>query len=192
MNNIAIITLEKGSTVTVVRGGVKVAFNANVGINVYGNVPVTVHPPANDRTATTKNAEPLPGDKMEDGTIFAGVSPDTGEYLFAMWKDAPRPLEWDLAKNHVEHLNINGHEDWRLPTKAELNVLFNNRANIGNFNESDDNFAGWYWSSEKHPNPSFGAWAQGFSDGAIVGDKRKRIVASVRPVRSEPRFASQT
>jgi hypothetical protein len=55
-----------------------------------------------------------------------------------------------------------GHDDWRVPTKNELAVLFNNRAAIGGF----DIFAepdGWYLSS-----PGRGAsaiWGQSFHNG---------------------------
>jgi hypothetical protein len=34
-----------------------------------------------------------------------------------------------------------------VPNKGELNVLFNNRAAIGGFDESGDDPAGWYGSS---------------------------------------------
>ena len=37
-----------------------------------------------------------------------------------------------------------------MPTKEELNVLFNNRAEIGGFNETGSDPAGWYWSSSLH------------------------------------------
>ena len=49
-----------------------------------------------------------------------------------------------------------------MPTKAELNVLFRNRAAIGGFDTTGSNPAGWYWSSSRFYN---GAWAQRFSDG---------------------------
>jgi hypothetical protein len=65
----------------------------------------------------------------------------------------PRP---DAQKAH-------GHEDWHVPTKNELNVLFNNRAAIGGFDISGSDPSGWYWSSS-----SFNiwlAWGQRFSDG---------------------------
>jgi len=51
-----------------------------------------------------------------------------------------------------------------VPTKAELNVLFNNRAAIGGFNVSGSNPAGWYWSAS--PDYKRNAWCQRLSDGA--------------------------
>ena len=56
-----------------------------------------------------------------------------------------------------------GHRDWRVPTKSELNVLFQHCAAIGNFDTSGSYPAGWYWSSSR--NNGVSAWAQRFSDG---------------------------
>ncbi len=49
-----------------------------------------------------------------------------------------------------------------MPTKNELNVLFNNRAAIGGFNASIYGSEGWYWSSTEAGNI---ALMQTFSDG---------------------------
>jgi hypothetical protein len=41
-------------------------------------------------------AEPRPpevGDTMKDGTIYAGISPDTGKPFYAMPEDAPQPVK---------------------------------------------------------------------------------------------------
>ena len=50
-----------------------------------------------------------------------------------------------------------------VPTKGELDLLFQNRAAIGGFNISGSYPAGWYWSSSQY-NYSI-AWDQRFSDG---------------------------
>jgi hypothetical protein len=37
--------------------------------------------------------------------------------------------------------------DWRVPTKIEMSLLFNNRASVGGFDESGSDRVGWYCSS---------------------------------------------
>lgn len=76
-------------------------------------------------------------------------------------------------------------EIWRVPTKGELNVLYNNRATIAGFNESGSHPAGWYWSSSHYCND---AWDQRFSDGSQGyddgdDDYRKGSDSSLRCVR---------
>jgi hypothetical protein len=64
---------------------------------------------------------------------------------------------------YAKTLDAHGHLDWRVPTKGELNVLFQNRAAIGGFNETGSSTTGWYWSSTPKSNSL--AWVQRFSDG---------------------------
>src|SRR5579872_6560315 len=105
-------------------------------------------------------AEPKIGDKMPDGTILSGISPDTNKPMFAIPADASLTMTFNEAQEYAARLNGHGHKDWRVPTKAELNVLFNNRAAIvGDISGPAD----WYWSSS--PGSMFCAWGQRFSDG---------------------------
>ena|SRR5579862_4418643 len=112
---------------------------------------------------TQQSTEPKPGDKMPDGTIYAGVSPDTSKPMYATPADAPLTMEFNQATAYAAKLDANGHDDWRVPTKNELNVLFNNRAAIGRFDISGSYPAGWYWSAT--PGDWWGAWCQRLSDG---------------------------
>jgi len=120
-----------------------------------------------DPTLVLAVSSPAPqiGDEMEDGTILTGYY--GGKPLYTTPADAPLTYTFNEAAKYAEQLNAQkylGHDDWRVPTKSELNVLFNNHAAIGGFNEAGSNRAGWYWSSSpdyfKH-----GGWAQRFSDG---------------------------
>jgi hypothetical protein len=74
----------------------------------------------------------------------------------------PMHCNFNQAADYAATLNAHGHKDWRVPTKAELNVLFGNRAAIGGFDTTGSNPAGWYWSSSRGND---NAWAQRFSDG---------------------------
>jgi hypothetical protein len=147
---------------TVVMNGATIerAADGHLVISALGTV-ITKPGPANDTAAKGKTA-PQIGDKMEDGTVYAGISPDTNKAMYATPADAPLTYTFNQAQKYAEKLDAHGHKDWRAPTKGELNVLFQNRAAIGGFNETGSNPAGWYWSSS--PSYDYG-WAQRFSDG---------------------------
>ena len=71
-----------------------------------------------------RSEEPVIGDRMPDGTIFAGVSPDTGKPMYTTPADASLTMDWKKAMDYVKKLDAHGYQDWRLPTQGELNVLF--------------------------------------------------------------------
>jgi len=109
---------------------------------------------------------PAIGDEMPDGTIYAGVSPDTGKAMYATPKDAPATFTFNEAAKYAKKLKAHGHKDFRVPTLDELNVLYQNRNEgklKGTFNETGSYPAGWYRSSSQ-TNYGF-AWDQRFSDG---------------------------
>jgi hypothetical protein len=105
------------------------------------------------------------GGKMPDGTIYAGISPDTGKRLYTTSVDAPGVYTWSQAVGYCRTLSASGHQDWRVPTMGELAVQFTNRADIGGFNETGqmENATGYYWSSLQVSDAE--AWAQRFNDG---------------------------
>ena len=117
---------------------------------------------------------------MPDGTVFAGISPATDKPMYVTPADASLTMKFKEAQKYAAKLDAHGHQDWRVPTRAELNVLFNNRAAIGGFDISGSGPAGWYWSAS--PDFLWGAWCQRFSDGAQF-DYTKLLHLPVRPVR---------
>src|SRR5262245_7295 len=79
--------------------------------------------------------DPQVGSLMSDGTIYAGLSPDTKSPMFVTPADAPLPPEqgepiytFDEAQKYARRLRTHGRKDWRVPTRRELKMLFNNRA----------------------------------------------------------------
>lgn len=113
-----------------------------------------------------------PGDRMDDGTIFAGISPDTGKPMYTTPADAPLTLSFNAARQFTSELEDSGHGDWRIPTKRELITLWQNRdkgALKGTFNLTREGAAGWYWSSTE-VNDYIDTWVQRFSDGNLDGD----------------------
>jgi Protein of unknown function (DUF1566) len=128
----------------------------------------------------SRDGLPPIGTKMPDGTIYSGISPDTGKPFYAMPVDAPQPVKWEAARNYAKDLDAHGYKDWRLPSKGELGVLFNNRAAIGGFNVTGAYPAGWYWSASE--DSEWYAWGQRFSDGCQHYHS-KDFPSSVRCVR---------
>ena len=120
-------------------------------------------PVNNDDAKPEGGTAPNVGDRMPDGTVYAGVSPETGTPMYTTPADAPGPYIWKKGVEYCSALEAGGHQDWRVPTKGELDLLFQNRATIGGFNISGSYPAGWYWSSSQY-NYSI-AWDQRFSDG---------------------------
>jgi hypothetical protein len=121
-----------------------------------------------------------PGDRMQDGTVYAGISPETGKAMYTTPADAPLTYTFNEARDYAAKLDAYGHRDWRVPTKGELNVLFNSRAAIGGFNEIGLYPAGWYWSSSESLLRD--ASSQRFSDGHQMYCN-KRDDSSLRCVR---------
>ena len=88
-----------------------------------------------------------------NASLIIGTPITIGNLMIAS-KDMPEPLSWEDAKKMCDLLA----DGWRLPTKYELNDLFQNKIKIGNFKRSD------YWSStEKDFDLS---WSQDFNDGS--------------------------
>jgi len=131
-------------TAVVQGGGITVELSDNGDVTVQTNGNVKLRPAANDHAKPEGSTEPKIGDRMTDGTIYSGISPDTGNAMYATPADAPLTYTFNQAQKYAEKLDAHGHKDWRAPTKGELNVLFQNRAAIGGFDESGSLPAGWY------------------------------------------------
>jgi hypothetical protein len=116
-----------------------------------------------EQNGEEEKSGPTIGEVMPDGTIYAGVSPETGQAMFTTATDAPATCTFNEAQEYAAKLDAHGHRDWRVPTKGELKVLFANREAIGGFEESGSELLGWYWSSSPYSHRS--AWAQRFSEG---------------------------
>jgi hypothetical protein len=86
-------------------------------------------------------------------------------------KDEPDAMTWDAAVIAVQKHGAG----WRLPTIAELKVMYEQRKLLGGFSDED------YWSATERDVNS--AWIQGFR----VGDQDRYVKQSklkVRAVRS--------
>jgi hypothetical protein len=151
----------------------------NRSVDAYTNGTVQVHPAANDDAKA--KAAPEIGDEMEDGTILGGYY--EGKPLYATPRDAPGTYTFNEAAKYASSLDANGHHDYHVPSKGELNVLWENRDKgklKGTFNVTGSDPAGWYWSSSQGSHGN--AWTQRFSDADQLNDN-KSYDSSLRCVR---------
>jgi len=135
--------------------------------------------------AAKRRAEAEVGDLMDDGTILAGVSPTTGERMYAAPADT-LSKSFNEAVEGAETFKVGALRGFRVPDEAELQVLYENRregALSGTFEEEhsrDYLTTGWYWSSKLRDEKSaYGMW---FSRGTQV-DFGKHLKTFVRYVR---------
>jgi hypothetical protein len=127
-------------------------------------------------------SEPEIGQEMGDGTIYAGISPDDGKPMFATAKGSSGRMDFYDAVQYVKALDVHGHQDYRVPTINELDVLYENQdkgALKGTFEQAT------YWSSSEGLN--IFAYYQRFSDGG-QNFYSKYFALYVRCVRSDPSF----
>ena len=134
-----------------------------------------------DRIGTFRNLQPqtpnyqMGGRGPGGGTIFFAEGGQykevTGELGIYSWNDAVT-----RARNH----RGGGFDDWSLPDRGELSLMYNNlhRNGLGGFNNN-----GWYWSSSQTDSEYY-AWAQWFSNEDQQRSLNKSSAFSVRAVRS--------
>lgn len=120
---------------------------------------------------TSCGAELEPPKSNTEYKNIIGVTKKIDDLEIAQY-DFPQGLEWPQAKSACEALG-NG---WRLPTKSELNVLYQNKDMIGGWKGNS------YYSSEEYDNDF--VWRQRFDDGSQLNDGHKYLTNNVRAVRS--------
>ncbi len=96
----------------------------------------------------------------DQGGIFAGLvrgQEGAADYLLILGPERESELGWQAAIDWAAGLDIDGHRDFSLPTRAEQAVLF---GNLRDQFESD-----WYWSCEQLAASADYAWRQLFGSG---------------------------
>src|ERR1700687_3352641 len=70
---------------------------------------------------------PTIGARTSDGTVYAGISPDTGKVMFTTPEDMPSVLTMKEALHYASGLlDAKGRKGFTLPSPDELSVLRNN------------------------------------------------------------------
>jgi Protein of unknown function (DUF1566) len=142
----------------------------------------------------TEAATLEPGTRMEDGSVYAGLTAD-GKLILAMPADLPVTLTFNDAAKAVKKLNADnalGHDDWQIPVLENLCVMQKNRDEgklKGSFktaSSSGSTSPDWYWS--RTPGRDYPTLVDGvrFSDGYEVWAHKDFGRLSCRPVRLVP------
>lgn len=120
--------------------------------------------------------------RLPDGTVFAGLSPDTGAVLHALPGDeSPHPFDFCLIRGTdiaalARQARHCGHADWRIPSPAELQLMYQDRELMRGFGGD------WYWTScQTSPGTRM---AIRFSDGCLHSHYLVRAKARLRLVRT--------
>ena len=120
--------------------------------------------------------------RLADGTLFAGVSPDTGEIMHTLPHDqSPHPVDFCLIRGpDIEEVTRQarccGYDDWRIPSPAELQLMHQAQDEIRGFGSE------WYWTSSV-TSPSTRT-AIRFPDGLLHPDYLVNAKARLRLVRN--------
>jgi hypothetical protein len=145
----------------------KLGASINESVQSFSNLPTrgsSTHPPRSARIAALKSGwydAKRNGESNGERTASNNTTPSRNNNIGAtvkignlevMTKDLGI-MEWATASKACADLG----DGWRLPTKEELNTLYQNRYVIGGFTKN------YYWSSSEYVNSS--AWTQGFISG---------------------------
>jgi len=152
------VTLNEGFEGAVVRGGVRIEFNANGGVDVYSPVPVVVHLAANDDTAAKAAHEIGYKDRTggHEGEIYGGIFPDG------------KPGWISEEPNRMSHYDAAELEGRALPTSEEGEYIdtIKGKGDLKDIfarHSDGSSTAGYFWLAEH--NFHYGARCQQFSDG---------------------------
>ena len=116
--------------------------------------------------------------KVHEGPAggFIFTQHEDGTYVECWTHDEPREMSWNEVQKLLQTLNRGGYNDWSLPTKNELDKMFDNKDQIGKFQNA------WYWSDTEEKEDEFRAWLQNFSTGDQT-NFFKSLYSRVRAVR---------
>lgn len=95
------------------------------------------------------------GDDYAGGKIFHVCF--GGKTCFVVAYDEIEDATWEDAKLACVSYRGGGYDNWRMPSIAELNLLYTHRDIIGGFSEVG------YWSADQYT--EHGAWALCFENG---------------------------
>jgi TIR domain/Protein of unknown function (DUF1566) len=99
----------------------------------------------------------------------------TGDHGLIASNNEAVNLSWSKAQKICEVYSIGEYSDWRMPSVAELNVMFKNKKYLGTYTK------GIYWSATEEGKNQ--AWTQNFVNG-VQAKSNKASEFAVRAVRN--------
>jgi len=137
--------------------------------------------PGKKTMGDTSGPPPAEGDRLEPQTW---KDPKTG---LEWQRESPGEMSWYEAQEYAKSLSLNGKDDWRLPTAAELETLLDRKTLFDKIRPDlreevpfRDSLS--YWSSTTFEDHTQNAWIVMF-DGAYVLSYYKTNRYNVRCVR---------
>lgn len=121
-----------------------------------------------------------------DGTAVGTGAQNTIDIVSQFGTSEPHASKTDYAAKLCSDLVCGGYDDWFLPSKDELDALWDNLVDDGTGSNSGVGgfAAGEYWWSSSENN-SNSAWTQSFDDGSQgVTNKSNTITMRVRAIRA--------
>lgn len=97
------------------------------------------------------------------------------------WSKTLGEMPWEKAMNVCENLKLGGHNDWRLPTRADVLSVIDDTI-FDPTTELKDTVPSGYWSATTYANGSGYAWLVNFDYG-YVSYSNKTSSYYVRAVR---------
>jgi hypothetical protein len=95
---------------------------------------------------------------------------------------------WDGAQSYCEELSLDGYDDWRLPTREELETIIDHTADSPAIStEVFECRSSLYWSGTSYAYDPGDAWAVGFNYGGLTTRPKGNYDPFVRCVRAGPR-----
>lgn len=181
---------------TVAMYGATIELAADGSLIVSTNGKVTVKPAAANDAAAPANdtsvAALMAGSKMADGSIFAGLTADGMQQIYAMPTDLDVTMTFNDAAKAVKKLNSNkalGYDDWQIPALENVRVLQKNQnegALKGTFKTASSSGSvcpDWYWSSTEDRGYSSDVHYVRSSYGYESWTPKGNLRLSCRPVR---------
>ena len=107
------------------------------------------------------------------------------------WQTVPFPhlMPWDEAEAACTALRLGGHDDWRLPTRAEVLTLVDDTQHNPAIDTDafPDTPLGWFWTATPYAdNPRMFVWiVSSYSGGSSAGARDSHY--RVRAVRGTPK-----